>query len=130
MTITELQSLSDEELRTALAEALGWKGPFEKQWLRECDMEGGDIWAFAGETPTGGFDEVPNYPKSLDAIEGAEKTFKDDIEKQMAYMIALEKVCLTPDCGHGSNQHDWQIYTASARQRTIAAIATLTTTPQ
>jgi hypothetical protein len=56
----------------AIAETLGWKGPFGKCWLPDYGPEGEDVHEFAGTHPDGERTILPNYPNCLNAMKEAE----------------------------------------------------------
>lgn len=141
MTIQELESKTDEELRVKCAELNGWvwyrvpKGRLNDRIYRclfhpaihECDSQA-EAWlvrADGTEKPCNmaymvkeGL--IPNYPQSLDACEEFEKTLDVDILSgdSPRYTYARILYSIVPP--------DEQPFRAKPRLRTIAFIATKT----
>ena len=122
-TLQDLNLMSDDTLRVELAELLGWirVSPDvvpDRIWPCKSCVTGKDGWWMmfppvdlpntTGKVAT----SPPNYPADLNACYQVEISLKDDCP----YILALIQVC-------GSDKLN--CYYASARQRTIALIATL-----
>lgn len=96
-------NLTDEEVRIKVAEAMGWnkiyKGPEpDNRWMSPC----GRYRAL---------EEIPNYPKSLDACAEFEGS---NWQNHKAYIRNLIDICQTPE----------DAITATARQRCLAYLKT------
>lgn len=123
-TIQELEQMTDDELRVMLAELSGWKWQkfdgamiafMEHPSKPRTDYTGPRIdVSYKPLAVTSNLDEdgAPNYPADLNACYQVEIALKDDCP----YIHALIEVC---------GNDNLNCYYASARQRTIALIATL-----
>lgn len=69
--------MTPEEQRIAIAEACGWTGPFQREWLKEQGREGEDLWAFSGTNPEGAREALPNYFTDLNAMWTAEEVLTE-----------------------------------------------------
>ncbi len=100
MTISDIKSLTDDQLRVKLAEALGIK----------CDKCGSVDCSYV---------TLPNWPADLNACHEAESNLP---EGRFVYFCAHLKSFLMSDEGVS----DWDMIHSSARQRSEALLATLT----
>jgi hypothetical protein len=112
--------MTNEEIRIKVAEACGWKSPFnEREWLHGSGPEGEDVYGkFVGTDPCGDREQVPNYPFDLNACHEMEKVFigADKSPNYSQYRQQLYKVC--------NNSPELAIR-ATARQRAEAFLRTL-----
>lgn len=113
--------MKPEEQRIAIAEACGWKGQYGKQWLREYDKEGNDVWAFSGTCPDGELSPLPDYLNDLNAMHEAERTL--DINQLSQYADELDKICVEV---HICPLTHWSaVVCATASQRAEAFLKTI-----
>ena len=75
MTLEQVKAMTDEELRIRVAELLGWTNICEESHYSYDDMEHCDV--LCGVSKTGCKDEVPNYPRDLNACHKMEETLTD-----------------------------------------------------
>ena len=64
--------MTNEQINIAIAEACGWKSPFQQEWLQGYDKEGGHVWAFSGTDQEGDRAPLPDYCDDLNAMHEAE----------------------------------------------------------
>jgi len=123
MNVSEVQALSDEELRVNVAGPDGWTevniaDAGDCMYL-ECGRD-----AIVGIRPDGdGADVVPNYPQDLNAMHEAYGSL--DYCKQVLFVDNLGLVVFGPK----SNRNDWawsDMINATARQRAEAFVLTMT----
>lgn len=110
-------NLTDEEIRIQVAEAC--------EWLKQHHtVSGRSVWRKNGITTNEGwndhwFEELPNYPESLDACAEFEKTLTD--AEQPRYALNLwEQLTGAPHIFKDS----FKFATATARQRCLAYLKT------
>ena len=84
--------MTDNEIRIAVAEAMGWKHIFHHKWLREYGREGEDLWCELGGKSLDGDDmPLPNYSADLNACAKMRRTLTKDEREDFA--SCLEAVC-------------------------------------
>jgi hypothetical protein len=106
--------MTNEEIRIKVAEALGWKSPFnEREWLHGSGPEGEDVYGkFVGTDPCGDREQVPNYPFDLNACAEFEKTLTDQEHNRCRAHI------------YSMTFNPRECFSATARQRCIAYLKT------
>ena len=114
-TLSELQALSDAELRVMLANILF--PDFPTYWSGDC---------LRHRYPKGATGPAFNYPADLNAVAEVEKGQLINSSLVLSYDATLKQVCFSGarTSDFGARQSDF-IWSASARQRTIALILTL-----
>lgn len=118
MTIEEASKLSDEQLRVRIAEFCGWKA--SKNEIRFMDGPNGEHASYISG--------LPDYPKDLNAMHGA--ILKLGREHWTDYTMHLRQVivaeCEAPEFYvYDDTIADIWFYNATARQRAIALVATI-----
>jgi len=103
--------LDTEEKNIKIAEICGWKAPFQHEWLKEYEKEGGDLCAFAGTDPSGNREPVPDYVNDLNAMHEAEKVLCEN--KQIDYLKNIVKIM-------GNTKRDPAFATAVQRAEAFA----------
>lgn len=124
--------MSDQEINTAIAEASGWKSPFQNECLREYDKEGGDVWAFCGTDKEGDRAPLSDYCRDLNAMHEAlmmqTAELRIRFRKELKHIIAPEtkpsKIKVSGICLMGEAEYDLWFH-ATARQRAEAFLRTL-----
>ena len=96
-------TMSPEDQRIAIAQACGWTGPFQQEWIPDHGMEGESTYAFAGTDPDGERWPLPDYLGDLNASHEMEKA-------------------LTPDQFHDYRGSLWKITTAHLSDKPAAWI--------
>ncbi len=106
--------MTNEEIRIKVAEACGWKSPFnEREWLHGSGPEGEDVYGkFVGTDPCGDREQVPNYPFDLNACAEFEKTLTDQEHNRYRAHI------------YGMTFNPRECFSATARQRCLAYLKT------
>lgn len=110
--------MTNEEIRIKVAEAMGWKSPFnEREWLHNSGSEGEDVYGkFVGTDPCGDREQVPNYPFDLNACAEFEKTLTECERRQYFFHLFGSQRLEDGDL--------WKAVAATARQRCIAYLKT------
>ena len=116
--------MSEEEINVAIAECLGWTGPFEKCWLYGYGREGEDVWAFCGTDADGERDKLPNYCGDLNAMHEAMSIL--DYEQADEFDDHLCDICKRAN-DIADNPTPWRfaVTNAAAIQRAEAYLRTL-----
>lgn len=130
MTQTEVEKLTDVELRVKVAELAGWSGGADGEWVEPDGTphqalypSGSAYGKYVGE---GKYDESvpPDYPHDQNAVHEACSTEYDrDPYFAYKYYECLGLVC----CGPDSSRDDWEehpedLILATARQRAEAFV--------
>lgn len=121
--------MTNEEIRIKVAEAMGWKPPFnEREWLYNSGSEGEDVYGkFVGTDPCGDREQVPNYPFDLNAC----AEFEAELKKLRVFSSYLSNLALI--CGFNAQGNEaWfklhagleAVCSATARQRCLAYLKT------
>lgn len=116
MSVEELQTKSDEDLRVMCVELCGWEITSLLTYNGNSVWRKGDEKAavkWCGVDVRDGIKPMPNYPSDLNAMHEAEKTLPDH---DGAGSIHHYRIILMEVCDTGS------AITATARQRCIAFI--------
>ena len=108
MTLEQIQSLTDEEIRVKIAELCGWK---RRAWQ---DRKGRPCKSWTSPEGHDMAGMPPNYPADLDACAEFEKTHIN------ATTESLYRNFLVLQCGEG------RYHRSTARQRCNALLATMT----
>ena len=112
--------MTNEEIRIKVAEAMGWKSPFnEREWLHNSGSEGEDVYGkFVGTDPCGDREQVPNYPFDLNSCAEFEKMLTD--EEWRVYSAEIVSLTLWDRATDTMKR----ILQATARQRCLAYLKT------
>jgi hypothetical protein len=105
--------MTQEEQRTAIAEACGIVGPFDNRWIKEYEKEGGDSYGFTG-FEKGELVFIPDYLNDLNAMHDAEKVLVS--LRWVSYSRRLQTLC--------DESVTWPIH-ATASQRAEAFLRTI-----
>ena len=117
--------MTPQKQRIAIAEACGWKGPFQLEWLREYGREGEDVWEMCGTNPEGERAPFPDYLNDLNAMHQVEKVIVPSSEYTLSsYMFELSKIVIPAGSTRRGLISEY-IFHATAAQRAEAFLRTI-----
>lgn len=117
-----LKIMTDEQIRIAVAEVMGWKLSPDRDRFGNQYYVLNEVYVKAGEFPISA-KGLPNYPEDLNAMAEARKTLtKDQME---AYHDNLHEVTSRNHDGENDKVATMLMVDATARQRAEAFLRTL-----
>jgi hypothetical protein len=114
--------MTPEKQRIAIAEACGWKGPFQLEWLREYGREGEDVWEMCGTNPEGERAPFSDYLNDLNAMHEAEDTLFGSVYDR--YYNEIAKL-IDPYDSNTARFADFAVINSTAAQRAEAFLKTI-----
>jgi len=123
-----MNPLTNSQLRIAVAEAMGWREAFPAKGKPHKETERGGIllpYKWVNERTHERSMELPNYPESLDACAGFEKTITSQQQVNYRNYLMLE-ASHAAGMGMRSREDDtlFCVTTSTARQRCLAFLRT------